>query len=249
MALSETDSAYFKTMTEKQLDDYLITLSDWEAKGNDATEYRQAVADRRIQIVKEAEQKEQEALNRPKYQLDKLEIYQSTPRNPNTAFFKDTAGSAPWFFKNKWLEMYKNAALVYAAVVQANNALWEPGNGTFLPLVVVIAFDEPHIHDINWLQSMAEKISELKSSTQVPDDCKKLITVLRDDNSFFNFKIGSSIAGNADAWCVTLNIEKQSELGNKCLPADGIVPFLVATNKLKENFIPGFALIPSKYYM
>lgn len=30
MALSERDSAYFKSMTKKQLDDYETTLADWE---------------------------------------------------------------------------------------------------------------------------------------------------------------------------------------------------------------------------
>ena len=110
------------------------------------------------------------------------------------------------------------------------------------------ALDKKHIHDVEWLSQMAEKISELSDSPTVPDDCRKLINTLRDSQSEFCFRIGKSVSGDADAWCATYKFDKQSALPRKALPSDGIVPFLLKANPVENQFVD-FKLIPSELYI
>ena len=96
--------------------------------------------------------------------LNKLTSYRSTPRSTESEFFKDVAGKAPLFGKDKWREKFATAPLLYGAVVQANSGLWLPGREDDLPAVFVFALDRTHIYDIEWLTATAEKISEMKES-------------------------------------------------------------------------------------
>ena len=165
-----------------------------------------------------------------------------------TPFFRAVAGNAPWLFKDRWKKKYTESPVIYAAVVQANSALWRPGDNDYYPAVFVFALDKKHIHDVEWLSQMAEKISELSDSPTVPDDCRKLINTLHDSQSEFCFRIGKSVSGDADAWCATYKFDKQSALPRKALPSDGIVPFLLKANPVENQFVD-FKLIPSELYI
>ena len=190
---------------------------------------------------------EEEAFDNPT-RLDRLKPYLQTPRDMETPFFRAVAGNAPWLFKDRWKKKYTESPVIYAAVVQANSALWRPGDNDYYPAVFVFALDKKHIHDVEWLSQMAEKISELSDSPTVPDDCRKLINTLRDSQSEFCFRIGKSVSGDADAWCATYKFDKQSALPRKALPSDGIVPFLLKANPVENQFVD-FKLIPSELYI
>ena len=198
-------------------------------------------------FTEDDDDEEEEAFDNPT-RLDRLKPYLQTPRDMETPFFRAVAGNSPWLFKDRWKKKYTESPVIYAAVVQANSALWRPGDNDYYPAVFVFALDKKHIHDVEWLSQMAEKISELSDSPTVPDDCRKLINTLRDSQSEFCFRIGKSVSGDADAWCATYKFDKQSALPRKALPSDGIVPFLLKANPVENQFVD-FKLIPSELYI
>ena len=200
-----------------------------------------------VTLYMEDDDEEEEAFDNPT-RLDRLKPYLQTPRDMETPFFRAVAGNAPWLFKDRWKKKYTESPVIYAAVVQANSALWRPGDNDYYPAVFVFALDKKHIHDVEWLSQMAEKISELSDSPTVPDDCRKLINTLHDSQSEFCFRIGKSVSGDADAWCATYKFDKQSALPRKALPSDGIVPFLLKANPVENQFVD-FKLIPSELYI
>ena len=199
------------------------------------------------EVWKKDDDEEEEAFDNPT-RLDRLKPYLQTPRDMETPFFRAVAGNAPWLFKDRWKKKYTESPVIYAAVVQANSALWRPGDNDYYPAVFVFALDKKHTYDVEWLSQMAEKISELSDSPTVPDDCRKLINTLRDSQSEFCFRIGKSVSGDADAWCATYKFDKQSALPRKALPSDGIVPFLLKANPVENQFVD-FKLIPSELYI
>lgn len=223
-------------------------IAQMEAQGYDVTELRAKRAKFAEEEEKEylREKEERENFKNP-INLDKLNPYLKTPRDIDTPFFKATAGNAPWLFKDRWKRKYTEAPIVYAAVVQANSALWTPGNNQYYPAVFVFALDQKHTHDIEWLKQIAEEINALQDADQIPEDCRKLIQTLRDDTSEFCFRIGKSVCGDANAWCVTYKFDKQSALPRKALPSDGIVPFLLKSAPVENQFID-FKLIPTSFY-
>lgn len=225
-------------LTEKDLD-------EMEAHGHDVTELRAKLLQRKTEECRK--QEEREAFQNPTA-LDKLNPYAHTPRSMDTPFFKAVAGNAPWLFKDRWKRKYTEAPLIYAAVVQANTDLWMPGDNDYYPAVFVFALDEKHIRNKEWLREQASIIHDLKDADRLPDDCRKLIETLRDDTSEFCFRIGRSICGEADAWCATYKFDKQTALPRKALPSDGIVPFLLKSAPVVNQFVD-FKLIPADFYI
>lgn len=223
-------------------------IAEMEKKGYDMSSVRgrQAEMDAQEEADKAAFGDRQKAAAVPT-DLNKLTPYRSTPRSTESCFFRDVAGKAPFFGREKWREKYANAPMIYGAVVQANSDLWLPGTGEYLPAVFVFALDGPHIYDVEWLRDTAEKISEMKVSGAVPADCQEFIHILRDDQSEFCFPLGDSLADGADAWCVTFKFHKQTILPGNRLPEDGIVPFLLEARPKKQIPVQ-LTPIPGKYY-
>lgn len=223
-------------------------IAEMEKKGYDMS----SVRGRRVEIAAQEEADEAAFADGRKAtavptDLNRLTSYRGTPRSMESDFFRDVAGKAPLFGKDKWREKFANAPMIYGAVVQANSDLWLPGKESFLPAVFVFALDSAHIYDVEWLTATAEKISEMKDSDAVPADCREFIDILRDDQSEFCFPLGASLSGGADAWCVTYKFDKQTILPGNRLPEDGIVPFLLEAQPKKQMPIQ-LAVIPGKYY-
>lgn len=167
--------------------------------------------------------------------LEKLDAYKSTPRRADTPFFQDLEGKLSLSDKQKQVYKVQYSELIYTAVVQADSALWTPGAGENLLAVVVYTDDNDLRYDIEWLKQTAEKISSLEDSKDIPEDCKELIKSLKDGQSMFHYKVGNSITGDVDVWCETFSFPKQSNLPNSCLPPNGILPFLLFSNKAIEG--------------
>lgn len=224
-------------------------IKQLEAQGCDVAELRaKRTEQQKMEEKAEQEREEERAAFQNPTALDKLAPYTRIPRSMDTPFFKATAGSAPWLFKDRWQKKYTEAPLIYAAVVQANTALWLPGNNEGYPAVFVFALDEKHIRNSEWLKETAETIYELQEADRLPDDCCKLIETLRDESSAFCFRIGRSVCGDADAWCATYEFDKQTDLPRKALPSDRIVPFLLKSAPVENQFVD-FKLIPSEFYI
>lgn len=235
------EAAMAQTMTEEE-------IAEMEKKGYDMS----SVRGKKVELSAQEEADEADFANQREAtavptDLNKLNTYRGTPRSTESDFFRDTAGKAPLFGKDKWREKFAMAPMIYGAVVQANSALWLPGNEDFLPAVFVFALDSAHIYDVEWLTATAKKISEMKESADIPADCQEFITILRDDQSEFCFPLSASIADGAEAWCVTYKFDKQTILPGNRLPEDGIVPFLLEA-KPKKQIPVQLAPIPGKYY-
>ncbi len=180
--------------------------------------------------------------------LERLDPYKKTPRSMESNFFRDISGNPPIFGKERWLRQLAEAPIVYAAVVQADSSFWEPGSRHYYPAVFVFATDKRHCYDLHWLRETVDRIIEMKNFDRVPIDCQELIENIRDDMSEFCFPLGNSLSDGADAWCATYKFAKQSLLPGKCLPSNGVLPFLLEKPP-RYNRLVQFKMIPSIYYM
>ncbi|MCL2654527.1 MAG: hypothetical protein FWD65_02345 [Coriobacteriia bacterium] len=222
------------------------TLESWEKNGYDVSEFKDAA------IALAAARKEARELYDKMHPVDlgRLSAYIATPRDPESEFVSDAVASGAsgklFASKAKERQIVANSPLIYGAVVQANNALWEPGHAMRLPAVLVITTDEAYKNDIAWLTQMAATIGELRSQGNLPKDMRKLIDDLRNSISSFCHKVGTSVAGGADVWCATVSFD-QSDLPGTRIPKEGILPFLLREPPKENKFIQ-MTLVPAKYY-
>jgi hypothetical protein len=223
-------------------------IDELERQGCDVRELRATKAGRAAARAAEAQQRLIERQQRPRLQLERLQAFMATPRPADSQFFKDAAGKPPMLFgKKTWQTSHENAPIVFAATVQANEKLWDPGDENGLPLVLVTATDPRHRNDVAYLTGLARRLAELRDSSHTPSDCQKLVASLRDQQSIFNWKVGASVAGDADAWCGTLNVTRRNDLPNRCLPADGVLPYLLLAPP-RDNYNMDLKLVPKQYY-
>ena len=243
-----------------QIDKWLETVSMeeldvMEKQGLDVAEWKKKVAAREKSVVTDNYDVDNESDDTDDFDkfpnpvnLSKLDPYIAIPRNVNSEFVKTVAGKLPLFGKDKKLQKVANGELIYAAIVQANSALWQPGDNSFYPAVLVFAIDDKHKNDIEWLKETAKKIVELKESDNVPSESKELVGYLLDEQSDFCVKLGSDLSGGADGWCSVYSFEEQKVLPNSCLPSEGILPFILKEGPT-ENLGVWFYEIPASYYI
>ncbi|MCD7937023.1 MAG: hypothetical protein LUG98_09210 [Tannerellaceae bacterium] len=207
----------------------------------------------RVAERKEKREREQREFIEKSTQLlnfDKLNDYLATPRDPESDFIQDTIkmNTTPLLGKSDWVKNLCNSPVLYGAIVQAHGSLYKPdASNNMLGTVVVISPDPEYARKTDWLKGVAAKIGKLKESSQVPADCKELIHKLRDSQSIFCFKVGESVTGGPEAWCVTYTISKQKYLPQACMPINRILPFLLS-RELKHQITASLELIPAKYY-
>lgn len=224
----------------------LEQIEDLERQGCDMTEYRQRFEEReaaRKAHLAEIRQKSLDALD-----MERLTPYlNAVPRDLESEFVKDAVAFN--HLPSKKIKRLADAPIVYASVVQAHYALYEPGavDEQGYGVVFCFALDEKHKYDTVWLRELAGKISEMKESSSVPSDCAKFIKTLRDDQSIFCFKLGESLCGDADAWCATHPVYFPSRLPLGYLPATKILPMLLI-EKPEVNQPIELRPIPFKYY-
>ena len=157
--------------------------------------------------------------------LERLDADKKTPRDPKSAFVKKAVKG------NK--NVIAEAPLVYGAVVQAQNTLWEPFKNYNCGTVIVFTLDERYRYDTAYLTEMAGKISASKKD-DTNADTKALRDNLLNTRSVFCNKVGQSIAGDVDVWCCTYFIKDTKLLPKMFIPNDRILPFLVMS-ELKEG--------------
>ena len=249
--------AWLETVTMEELDTMEkqgLNVSEWKAKvaaRDKVVATEELIQDEESETDKAVrfglEDVDRSKLSNP-VNLSKLTPYIPTPRDVNSEFVKAVAGKLPLFGKDKKLQKVANGALIYAAVVQANSDLWEPGDNSFYPAVLVFAIDEKHKNNIQWLKETAGKIVALRDSEDIPAEYRVLVDFLRDQESDFCVKLGSELSGGADCWCSVYKFEEQSVLPKACLPSEGIIPFILKEGPT-ENLGVWFYEIPANYYV
>jgi hypothetical protein len=226
-----TEQAWAENLTLEQIEEY-------ERQGLDMSPYRKMRDDK----IAAGQKLIDDSINA--MDLGKLDKYKKA-RSAEDAFVVDVAKFNG--ISGKYIAELELAPLVYGRVVQAFNALYEPGDTDNAGVVFVFALDEAHRYDEAWLAKIAERISEMKNSDgAVPPDCRKFIETLRDDSSYFCVKLGESLNEGADAWCVTYWVKKQSQLPLGYIPHCRIIPFLLTTPPTHNNV--EIKLIPPAYY-
>ena len=248
----------FAKAQSKQIDSWLetATLEDLEAmekQGVDVSEWKAHIIARDSAASgDQVEGTDAEASDESRFEnpvdLGKLLVFKDTPRKTDSEFVKAVAGKLPLFGKEKHLQSVANGKLLFAGIVQANTDLWQPGENDFLPAVIVFALDEAHSLNIEWLNEMAAKIAEMKDADDIPADCSQFIETLRDDQSDFCFKLPPALSNGADAWCSVYKFEEQALLPRKCLPSEGVVPFILKEGP-EENLGVWFHDIPGDVYI
>ncbi|MEY8685158.1 hypothetical protein AB9N12_03115 [Bacteroides sp. AN502(2024)] len=206
-----------KTMTENDLD-------EMEAQGVDVSAYRAKLAARRAQEAEQAK-RDKEMWQNPT-NLDKLIPYIATPRSTETPFFRKVAGKAPWFGKSKWLRKYTEGQIIYVGVIDAPDEAWKGGRheDDMHEIIGVFALDEKHIHNIEWLQKVAEALKNMNEGKHpVVSGCEEIMDMIFDESDWRELKLPDSLAEGADARVRRL-IVADKELPKGYLPTNGIVP-------------------------
>ncbi len=155
-------------------------------------------------------------------------------------------GKPPMFGKEKWKEEVSNAPIIYAGVVEANNMLFAPGKEQFKAAVLVFAEDEKHWRDIEWIKKTLNTIDDVRDSDNVPQDARKFISELRDEESGFCMELPASLSDGANAWVTVHKFENQTDLPKSYIPDDRILPFLLV--EAKSAWSDGIRLIPGVCY-
>ena len=149
-------------------------ITEMEKKGYDMSSVRCKQAEIAAQEeAAEAAFMEQRKATAVPTDLNKLTSYRSTPRSTESEFFKDVAGKAPLFGKDKWREKFATAPLLYGAVVQANSGLWLPGREDDLPAVFVFALDRTHIYDVEFLTARKHGASPINLANR--PSCREIV--------------------------------------------------------------------------
>lgn len=221
-----------------------VTIEDIEAmekKGIDTTDLRKKYEARKARAIA-AKEALLAALD-----FDKLDEYKAIPRVQDSEFVQDVMKLNDW--SKKYTEVVANAPLFYAAIVQANSSLWTSGDGEYVGTVVVFSPDPQYTYNSEWLTSLAKRVSEMKESNSVPDDCSQFIKKLRNDKSEFFLKLGNSLTDGVEAWATVFLVKDQKALPKSCLPANRMLPILIPY-KLEElsSGTPRLEQIPAKYY-
>jgi len=190
--------------------------------------------------------KREEARNRNKFHLEKLNEYKKTPRDPQSQFAKK--GIKVGFFGSS--NGVVDSPLVYGALVDDPVGMTWTGSNA---LVVVFTLDERYKYDIAWLSDVAAKVESLRNAAVVSEDMKKIKDGLVNSHYQFCLKVGQSVVGDAEVWCCTFFAKNTKQLPKTFIPGEHILPFLV-TGELKEvlqigNIKSALDLINKEFYL
>lgn len=223
-----------KTMTENDLD-------QMEAQGLDVSKYREKLAARRAKEAEEAK-RDRELYKNPT-QLDKLKPYMQTPRSPETEFFRKVAGKAPWLGKSKWLRRFTEGQIVYAGIVSAPAEAWKGvkhEESSFYG-VGIYALDKGHMHDVEWLKRVMEKLRNMCEGRQpVAPGCEGVVDLARNEDSWSSVTLGGDVVEGAEVKVQKLVLDYK-KLPKGYLPSDGIVPHFYWEGTIRD--------IPAELYI
>jgi hypothetical protein len=158
---------------------------------------------------------------------DKIEKLAQTPRPIDETLRKIRA--RPFFFlrgaNRKWEQHMTTSPLVFVYVVQANEALFEEGEGNTAPAVLLYTTDPAHCRDAQWLQDLGQRVSALKSSGTRDPKANELGAYLAAEESTFDLPVPDSLTGGVAARIKTTWVSTD-ELPGECIGPDRLIPAL-----------------------
>jgi hypothetical protein len=174
--------------------------------------------------------------------IERLETLAKTPRPLDPSLEK--IRGRPFFFlrgaNRAWEKDVTTSPLCLVFVVQANEVLFEPGEGEMAPAVVLFTRDERYCRDVAWLTDLGERIYALKSSGTNDPKANELGAYLAAEESEFDLPVPVSLTGGVAARVKTTYLSTD-RMPNKHIGSDRMFPALV----FEDGDI---AIIPSDLY-
>lgn len=202
-----------------------------------------------------------------KTDITKLESMVDEYRDPKSKIIKDSLGGPPFwglFGKSKWEEGIRKADLFYASVVQCHPQFWKKILEDLTPGVILLAYslNPKYMRDVK----VMKKVSKLLSDFRDRDDIsrysaamQKLHNDLNDPSSLPHVVLDITLLSeigitetDADIRLAFNYIYTDSNVPNKKLPSDGIIPYINYRDKgFKVSTAFGYAteMVHSKYYI
>lgn len=139
----------------------------------------------------------------------------------------------------KWEQEMTQSPLVFAAVVQANSALFDPKESTWAPAVLLYTTDPAHIRDGEWLRQVADRCAALRERRTGDRREDGLGFLLNEEESNFNIEVPPTLTGGVTAKILTTFIDPNT-LPGRAIPQHRILAGLAAEKEL--------ILLPKTYY-
>ncbi len=182
---------------------------------------------------------------------EKLEKYFTTPHVVDEAFYKIYEKPPTFSNKEVWAEKAATYPVVYGAVLQAHECLFDPDDpfaeddGSLKGLVLVATKDPARSHDAAWLQNIAKQLSFACDSADVPEILHEILRELRDEQSMFCKLVPTAMTDGVEVYCFTDSLYPD-DLPGKRIPIHRILPVLVTE---PEVDIGGLRLIKAENYL
>lgn len=146
----------------------------------------------------------------------------------------------PLFRKQK--KIFRKGTVVAGALVQANNDIFEEGNGDRLACVVYSP--DPYYNDNqDNLRELAESVYALKGLHKPAKEIKKLSRILTNETTqAFRMPIPTVLTDGREAFYTTILISRRHLPGNRL--QDNVFPMLIA-----ESGKPEAIVLPCSYWM
>jgi hypothetical protein len=165
--------------------------------------------------------------------FERLELLARTPRVLDESV--DKIRERPMFFMRAavkaWEREMRTAPLVFAYVVHAETALFEPGAGGMGRAVLLHSEEPGYSRNSKWLSELAARVWALRMVKTSQRDALELGMMLVDENSEFSLPVPLNLTRLifAQVSSHTLNVEL---LPNQCIPYDRVIPALASSNGL-----------------
>jgi hypothetical protein len=104
--------------------------------------------------------------------------------------------------------------LVYARVVQADAALYEPGDAV-LPARVVYSADAARRFDGAWLQAVGQRLQALARQDAPPPEHAAAWAVLREPSRVETVRLGRELAGEAEVYLSVVAVDQRRLPGRR----------------------------------
>jgi hypothetical protein len=165
----------------------------------------------------------------------------ATPR-PLTEELQKIRGKPFGFLRKavkKWEHEITNAPLVFAAVVQANSALFDAKTSQWAPAVLLYTTDPALARDGAWLRQVADRAFALKEHRTGDRREDALGALLADEDSTINIEVPPTLTGGVPARIVSTFVDP-ARLPGRAIPEHRLLVGLAFEGEV--------VLLPSTYY-
>lgn len=164
---------------------------------------------------------------------ERLDQLARTPRTLDESV--DKIRERPMFFMRAqvkvWEQEMRMAPLVFAYVVQAESALFVPGDGGSGRAVLLHSREPGYTRNTPWLADLSVRLSALKTARITDRKVLELGMMLVDDQSDFSLPVPLSLTKLVLAEVSTQSVNT-AILPERCIPRDRVIPALAMPKRL-----------------